>query len=663
MRQAADFHSGDGYILLPGLLDAEAVASLRDETAELLARHARRGKTLAETGCVVDIFAESGIPAPHDAARTNANAYFAARSAALGRATSAAVRRAVESVLPRAVAAALGRRGDGGEIIDVRLFNEHCVVKPAVSDVPVGETLCEFRWHVDAAEQLQLLSPSLEAAQEYVSCWCALDDCDASNGSLAFCGERLSGTVGADGDGGGGGVHATAEIGGADEPRADAVGSIIRARAGDVVIFSARTWHRSGANTSDSPRRVYYAQYSRGPIVVGERRPSPLSFAVPTNTSTLAPRKRSASSDGSDAKRARRSSNASNAAAAVTATVTAMDALVRVALSRQRRRLTHATEYTHRGLRAWVLAALGGAGWSCASPQQHLCSPAAAWPAADAEVAAARALAALLPPALADQAADLLCGHCEEMAVLVTMAAAARLRGGGGSSGGEEGSAVGNAAGAALLLTDAAQRDVTERLGALPTADAVDAVFGAHRAGADEGWHSGPALWHAAAPVLCAPPPPPGSAAAGDDEVAIATAFVAGSPEAAARIRAAAAADEGGLVALPLYVVNYIFDMDELGAADMDLRGIETAQYSLHAVGLLLNRGTKHAYLCDPNGSLLRGGSMEFVAVPLRGSGRRPTTARSQSDVDDAALEAGQQQQRAGSKKRELEDQQQSREG
>ena len=46
--------------------------------------------------------------------------------------------------------------------------------------------------------------------------------------------------------------------------------------------------------------------------------------------------------------------------------------------------------------------------------------------------------------------------------------------------------------------------------------------------------------------------------------------------------------------------------------------------------------GVCHA---DPNGSLAKGGSMEFVSMPLRASGRRPTTSVSQYDVESLRTE------------------------
>lgn len=51
-------------------------------------------------------------------------------------------------------------------------------------------------------------------------------------------------------------------------------------QAGDACVFTSELWHASGCNSSDAPRRVFYAQYSTAPIV-SIHDGTPLSFAVP----------------------------------------------------------------------------------------------------------------------------------------------------------------------------------------------------------------------------------------------------------------------------------------------------------------------------------------------------------------------------------------------
>ena len=60
----------------------------------------------------------------------------------------------------------------------------------------------------------------------------------------------------------------------------------------------------------------------------------------------------------------------------------------------------------------------------------------------------------------------------------------------------------------------------------------------------------------------------------------------------------------------------------------------ETAQYSIHAVGLLFKHHTRRVVICDPNGALVPGGSMEFLAIPLREREGQPTNSVSRYDSE-----------------------------
>ena len=95
-----------------------------------------------------------------------------------------------------------------------------------------------------------------EPHKPYISCWCALDDVSRPNGTIYLLpasraggsglrpNQRLADTndlVGYDGD----------------DPR-----DPIEMAAGGITIFSSRTLHRSGANTTGGIRRIYLAQYS-----------------------------------------------------------------------------------------------------------------------------------------------------------------------------------------------------------------------------------------------------------------------------------------------------------------------------------------------------------------------------------------------------------------
>ena len=98
-------------------------------------------------------------------------------------------------------------------------------------------------------------------------------------------------------------------------------------------------------------------------------------------------------------------------------------------------------------------------------------------------------------------------------------------------------------------------------------------------------------------------------------------------------------------LAVPLYVVNYIWDGSELSEEELARKDLETAQYSTHCIGLVFDGPGTSLLLADPNGPLMRGGSMEFVSLPPRAlpPGIDPSTSLSRWDrkqADDAAVAA-----------------------
>jgi len=68
---------------------------------------------------------------------------------------------------------------------------------------------------------------------------------------------------------------------------------------------------------------------------------------------------------------------------------------------------------------------------------------------------------------------------------------------------------------------------------------------------------------------------------------------------------------------MPMYVLNYLYDTEELTPADLLASTEESAQYSLHAVGLVFDGIHKRIIVADPNGALIPGSNMEFVHIPL----------------------------------------------
>ena len=269
-----------------------------------------------------------------------------------------------------------------------------------------------------------------------------------------------------------------------------------------------------------------------------------------------------------------------------------MEQLIGIALARRRQRLTHLTRYDHGDVEAavrdwtgaeWTVHAPRGAA-SCAGPALS-----AAWPAdgghADAVVARLRERGFGDPRDRVD-------GACEDLARFL----------------GEH--ALGS-------TTDAdpcarAHASALGELDGLAVHEQVDRVF------AQEA--KGPRTW-------------PG---VNENKNLLDYTLGGGDVESNAR-EFLDSLGESGKGMMPLYIVNYIFDGDELNDAELGVNVDETAQYSVHCVAVAFDRGTRVAIIADPNGALVPGASMEFLAVPPRARAGGATTALSQSDIDARA--------------------------
>jgi hypothetical protein len=69
------------------------------------------------------------------------------------------------------------------------------------------------------------------------------------------------------------------------------------------------------------------------------------------------------------------------------------------------------------------------------------------------------------------------------------------------------------------------------------------------------------------------------------------------------------------LSVMPIYILTYIWDEDELGVDDFSVE-VESAVYSVHCFGLIIDPVVQKLTLVDPNGPLVPGMSMEFLVVP-----------------------------------------------
>jgi ectoine hydroxylase-related dioxygenase (phytanoyl-CoA dioxygenase family) len=142
------------------------------------------------------------------------------------------------------------------------LFNEQYVVKAA-------ERGMKFGWHQDGG-----FIPY--AHRPYLTCWIALDDVDEENGTVYLLPYARAGTR-----------DVVEHV--RDEETNDMVGysgedpgDPVVVPAGSMACFSSTLFHRSGANSTDRPRRVYLAQYSSEPILSDDgSRPRHLAERLP----------------------------------------------------------------------------------------------------------------------------------------------------------------------------------------------------------------------------------------------------------------------------------------------------------------------------------------------------------------------------------------------
>ncbi|MDE2776583.1 MAG: phytanoyl-CoA dioxygenase family protein [Chloroflexota bacterium] len=130
------------------------------------------------------------------------------------------------------------------------LFHEQYVVKAADTD-------SKFAWHQDSGYVGHY-------HRAYLSCWCALDDMTIENGTVYILPYSRDGRSSADDI-----IDHTVEERSNDKVgyKGDEPGIPAIVPAGSIVVFSSRTFHRSGPNMTDKYRRCYLAQYSAEPIM------------------------------------------------------------------------------------------------------------------------------------------------------------------------------------------------------------------------------------------------------------------------------------------------------------------------------------------------------------------------------------------------------------
>lgn len=144
---------------------------------------------------------------------------------------------------------------------DVYLFYEQYVIKAA-------EKGMKFSWHQDSG------FVTFEH-QPYLSCWCALDDMTEENGTIYVLPYSRAGTREL--------VEHVREAGTNDKIgyHGDDPGDPVIVPAGSIALFSSRTFHRSGQNTTFKMRRSYLAQYSATPMGNDDKTKGTRTLAVP----------------------------------------------------------------------------------------------------------------------------------------------------------------------------------------------------------------------------------------------------------------------------------------------------------------------------------------------------------------------------------------------
>lgn len=129
---------------------------------------------------------------------------------------------------------------------DVQLFLDQFVVKGAEGGM-------QFAWHQDGGYVGYPHRP-------YLSCWVALDDMTAANGTISVLPyARAGGTA----------IRAHVQESGTNDKvgyHGTDPGELVAIAAGSVVVFSSQTFHKSGANQTNALRRAYLCQYTAEPM-------------------------------------------------------------------------------------------------------------------------------------------------------------------------------------------------------------------------------------------------------------------------------------------------------------------------------------------------------------------------------------------------------------
>lgn len=295
------------------------------------------------------------------------------------------------------------------------------------------------------------------------------------------------------------------------------------------------------------------------------------------------------------------------------------------AKSQRRHRCWAETTYDHTNLADWIGAVLPS--WEVVTPPAFHrilgpVLPASSFPEnTEATRAALRSLLNLPTDAAAD---DLINGHCEQCAHALATAVMARASGG----------CTGRDA------LDAGTMDLSQGL----RGESVDAqlarLFAAHlNVDASTSYSQQQRDWWR--PLLrVAEGAWPTAELDPEAALCAGTTSAANSLAAAASACEATCADAGvGVAAIPIYVLCYLFDADELEDADLATAALgddESACFSVHVIAAVLHAAERTVLLCDPNGQLKPESGMELLRLPVARLPAHvaPSTANSRRDRD-----------------------------
>ena len=222
-EQIKQFHQ-DGYFILESVMPEAVVAALLEECMRLVAEHERAMEA-------------KGL-------RTEGINHYKKRYFISSRSAESPI---MTEFLFSQLMAEICRATLGDTAY---LFHEQYVVKAADTDT-------KFAWHQDSG----YIGHYHKA---YLSCWCALDDMSVENGTVYILPYARDGRPSRDEI-----INHAVEEGSNDKVgyRGDDPGIPAIVPAGSIVVFSSRTFHRSGPNMTDQYRRCYLAQYSSEPIM------------------------------------------------------------------------------------------------------------------------------------------------------------------------------------------------------------------------------------------------------------------------------------------------------------------------------------------------------------------------------------------------------------